>query len=142
MAKSRASKPITEGGDAIPASIKPAELAERLRDPEFRERIEAAVTQLPPDKAAELVVLLEASIRRRKVELIGYVTAAMVLLIGMVIALYAFGAADQDQFVGWVFLAPLAAAGVILIAVARWSAKREAQDRARGRAPGPPRDGA
>ena len=131
MAKPRASKPVTEGGDALPTTIKPTELAERLGDPAFRERIEQAIAALPPDKAAELVRLLEASIRRRKTELVGYLAAAAVLVVGMAIAIYAFGRAERDQFVGWMFLAPLAAAGVIMIAVARWSRKRELADRAR-----------
>ena len=71
----------------------------------------------------------------RKVELIGYIAAAVVLLIGMVIAMYTYGRAAHGQFIGWVFLAPLAAAGVIMIAVARWAAKREAAERQQRSAP-------
>lgn len=128
MAKPRRDPPPAADGP-LPPTIKPKELAEQLNDPVFRERIEQAVSNLPPEKAAELVALLEASIRRRKVELIGYISAAIVLLIGMVIAVYTYGRAAHDQFIGWVFLAPLAAAGVIMIAVARWAAKREAIER-------------
>ena len=115
--------------------IKPVELAKQLEDPAFRERIETAVSQLPPDKAAELVALLEASMMRRKVELVGYLSAALVLLVGMVLALYAYGRSDANQFRGWLLLLPLAAAGVIMIAVSRWAQKREAQDRQRRSAP-------
>lgn len=132
MAKPRRDPP--PAADA-PPPIKPKELAEQLNDPAFRERIEQAIAALPPEKAAELVALLEASIRRRKVELIGYIAAAVVLLIGMVIAVYAYGKAAHGQFIGWVFLAPLAAAGVIMIAVARWAAKREATERQQRSAP-------
>lgn len=61
--------PDAEAAAAVePSTVKPRELAERLADPEFRERIETAISHLPPEKAAELVALLEASIRRRKIE--------------------------------------------------------------------------
>ncbi len=122
--------PKTRPGPAseVP-EIKPVELAKQLEDPAFRERIETAVANLPPDKAAELVALLEASMNRRKVEFLGYISAALVLLVGMVIALYVYGRSDANQFRGWLLLLPLAAAGLIMIAVARWAKKREAQDR-------------
>ena len=133
MAKPRRDPP-SPAADAPPA-IKPSELSEQLNDPAFRERIEQAIAALPPEKAAELVALLEASIRRRKIELFGYIASAVVLLIGMVIAVYTYGRAAHGQFIGWVFLAPLAAAGVIMIAVARWAAKREAAERQQRSAP-------
>ncbi|MBK7071968.1 MAG: hypothetical protein IPH44_06670 [Myxococcales bacterium] len=133
MAKPRRDPP-PPAADA-PPPIKPKELAEQLNDPAFRERIEQAISALPPEKAAELVALLEASIRRRKIELFGYIASAVVLLLGMVIAVYVYGRAAHGQFIGWVFLAPLAAAGVIMIAVARWAAKREAAERQQRSAP-------
>jgi|GEM_PF-3448779 len=119
-----------EAATAIaPEHIKPKELASRLADPEFRERVEAAVANLPPDKAAELVALLEASIRRRKIELVGYLAAAGVLLVGMVIAIYAYGTAREGRFVGWVFMIPLALAGVVMILVGRAAKQAEAEER-------------
>ena len=133
MAKPRRDPPPPAA--AAPPPIKPKELAEQLNDPAFRERIEQAISALPPEKAAELVALLEASIRRRKIELFGYIASAVVLLLGMVIAVYTYGRAAHGQFIGWVFLAPLAAAGVIMIAVARWAAKREAAERQQRSAP-------
>ncbi len=133
MAKPRRDPP-PPAADA-PPPIKPKELAEQLNDPAFRERIEQAISALPPEKAAELVALLEASIRRRKIELFDYIASAVVLLLGMVIAVYVYGRAAHGQFIGWVFLAPLAAAGVIMIAVARWAAKREAAERQQRSAP-------
>lgn len=135
MAKPRKDPPPPATADAPAPAQKPKELAEQLADPAFRERIEQAIGALPPEKAAELVALLEASIRRRKVELIGYIAAAVVLLIGMVIAMYTYGRAAHGQFIGWVFLVPLAAAGVIMIGVARWAAQREAAERQQRSAP-------
>lgn len=119
-----------EAADAIaPDKIKPQELATRLADPAFRARVEEAVANLPPERAAELVALLEASIRRRKIELVGYLAAAVVLLVGMVIAIYAYGAAAEGRFVGWVFILPLALAGLVMIAVGRAARKAEEADR-------------
>lgn len=98
---------------------KPTDLAQRLADPAFRAQIEEAVASMPAERAAELVYMLEASLRRRKIELIGYLAAAVVLLLGMVIAIYLFGRSDGTWFVGWVFLVPLAAAGLVMMFVGR-----------------------
>jgi hypothetical protein len=111
-------------------AVKPQELAERLADPVFQSRIEHAIEHLPPDKAAELVALLESSIRRRKIELFGYLAAAGVLLVGMIGALYAYGAAAEGRFVGWVFLMPLALAGLVMVLVGRMAKNAEAAERA------------
>lgn len=127
--RSPGTDPLT--GETLPAVVKPTELAEKLADPEFRGRIEEAIANLPPDKAAELVDMLEESMRRRKIELAGYIAAALVLLVGMVIAMYAFGRASHRQFAGWYLLLPLAASGVMMIAVSRWANKREKEARAR-----------
>jgi hypothetical protein len=75
--------------------------------------------------------MLEASLRRRKIELIGYLGAALALIVGMVIALYIYGSSDANSFVGWVFLIPLALAGAIMWAVGRWAQRgRKARRRA------------
>ena len=129
MAKPRKDPPPPATADAPAPAQKPKELAEQLADPAFRERIEQAIGALPPEKAAELVALLEASIRRRKIELVGYLAAAVVLLLGMVIAIYAYGAAAQGRFVGWVFILPLALAGLVMIAVGRAARRAEEAER-------------
>jgi peptidoglycan/LPS O-acetylase OafA/YrhL len=98
---------------------KPVDLAQRLADPAFRAQIEQAVAAMPPERAAELVHMLEQSLHRRKIEMIGYLAAAIVLLIGMVVALYVFGTSGGSSFIGWVFLVPLALAGLVMIVVGR-----------------------
>ncbi len=105
------------------ADDKPGDLAKRLEDPAFRDQIEQAIKNMPPEKAAELVAMLEESLRRRKIELYGYLGAALALLVGMVVALYIYGSADANQFVGWVFLIPLGLAGAIMWGVGRWAQK-------------------
>ena len=117
MAKAADKKPA----DKKPADKKPADLAERLNDPAFRAQIEEGLKNMPPEKAAELVAMLEASLRRRKIELYGYLGAALVLLLGMVIALYVYGASDGQNFMSWVFLVPMGLAGLVMWLVGRWS---------------------
>jgi len=104
-----------------PAGDKPGDLAQRLEDPAFRQQIEQAISNMPPEKAAQLVEMLEVSLRRRKIELVGYLAAAAVLLLGMIGALYYYGSSDRGDFVGWVFLLPLGLAGGIMMLVGRWA---------------------
>ncbi len=108
------------------------ELAERLADPAFRSQIEEGIRNMPPEKAAELVQMLEASLRRRRIELYGYIGAAVALLLGMVVALYIYGASDHGNFMSWIFLVPMALAGLVMWLVGRWSsADRKASKRPR-----------
>jgi hypothetical protein len=113
-----------------PAGEKPGDLAQRLEDPAFRAQIEEAIQNMPPEKAAQLVAMLEESLRRRKIELFGYLGAAVVLLLGMVGALWYYGSTESGEFVGWVFLLPLGLAGAIMWGVGRW-AQRGRKARAR-----------
>jgi peptidoglycan/LPS O-acetylase OafA/YrhL len=115
------------------AGDKPGDLAQRLEDPAFREQIEQAIQNMPPEKAAELVAMLEVSLRRRKIELVGYLGAALVLLLGMIGALYYYGTSDHGDFVGWVFLLPLGAAGAIMMLVGRWADRGRKDRKARVR---------
>jgi len=103
------------------AKEKPADLAQRLNDPAFRAKIEEGLKNMPPEKAAELVAMLETSLRRRKIELYGYVAAAVVMLVGMVVALYIYGATDHGNFMSWIFLVPMALGGAVMWFVGRWS---------------------
>lgn len=100
---------------------KPADLADRLNDPAFRAQIEEGLKNMPPEKAAELVAMLEDSLRRRKLELLGYLGAALVLLVGMIVALYVYGSSDHRDFMSWIFLVPMGLAGLVMWLVGRWS---------------------
>jgi hypothetical protein len=111
---------MAKATDSAPAK-KPLDLADRLNDPAFRAQIEEGIKNMPPEKAAELLEMLEASLRRRKIELIGYLGAAAMLLVGMVFALYIYGASDHSSFMAWVFLIPMGLAGLVMWAIGRWS---------------------
>jgi hypothetical protein len=78
-----------------------------------------AVEQLDPEEAAYFLGRLERAIRKRKIQLTGYLVAMLVWVVGMMGALAYYGFASG--FVGWVFLAPFALVGVILFAFGKWA---------------------
>ena len=78
-----------------------------------------AIEQLNPEEAQYFLEKLERAIRKRKIQITGYLAAMLVWVIGMMFALAYFGLADG--FVGWVFLAPFGAVGVILYVFGRWA---------------------
>lgn len=78
-----------------------------------------AIEQLNPDEAQFFLEKLERAIRKRKIQLSGYLAAMLVWVIGMMFALAYYGLAEG--FVGWVFLAPFGAVGVVLYVFGRWA---------------------
>ena len=71
-----------------------------------------AIEKLSPEEATYFLGKLEIAIKKRKVQITGYLVAMGVWVVGMVFALAFFG--THDGFVGWVFLAPFALVGVVL----------------------------
>jgi hypothetical protein len=78
-----------------------------------------AIEELSPDEAAFFLDKLERALRRRKIQITGYLAAMGAWLIGMVIALVYAG--SHDGFVGWVFLVPFGLVGAILYGFGKWS---------------------
>jgi hypothetical protein len=106
-------------GDA--PSTRAEALANDALDPRKEDDVAKAISQLTPDEAAHFVEILERAIRRRRIQLIGYLTALVVLLVGMFFALAYYGAAEEGSFVGWVFFLPFIAVGVIFFLFGRWA---------------------
>jgi hypothetical protein len=75
--------------------------------------------ELPPEVSAYYIVKLEASLKKRKLQLTGYLVALAVWLVGMFLALAYYGA--KEGFTGWIFLVPFAAVGAILWLFGKWS---------------------
>lgn len=88
-------------------------------DKDKHEQLARAIEQLSPDEAAFFVAKLERALRKRKVQLTGYLVAMLAWLVAMLFALAYFGIASG--FVGWVFLLPFALVGVILYAFGKWA---------------------
>lgn len=83
------------------------------------EELAHAIEQLNPDEAQFFLEKLERAIRKRKIQITGYLVAMVVWLVGMMFALAYYGIAEG--FVGWVFLAPFGLVGVVLYAFGKWS---------------------
>lgn len=78
-----------------------------------------AIEKLSPEEAEFFLTKLEAALKKRRTQLIGYLVAMVVWLIGTVFALVYFG--THEGFTGWVFLLPFALVGVILFFFGRWA---------------------
>jgi hypothetical protein len=77
-----------------------------------------AIAKLSPDEAQFFLAKLEAVLKKRRLQLFGYLIALAVFLIGMFFAIAYWG--THDGFVGWVFLIPFALVGVILVVFGKW----------------------
>jgi hypothetical protein len=78
------------------------------------ESLEEAIAQLSPEQAEMFVTILEQTMKKRRLMLIGNLAAVVALVVGSLWAFYMFGNRDEGEFVGWVFLVPFAAAGAFL----------------------------
>ena len=86
-----------------------------------QDELAKAIGELSPDEADFFLRKLEAALRKRKIQLSGYIVAMVAWVVGMVCALAYFGIASG--FTGWVFLVPFAIVGVILWAFGTWAEK-------------------
>lgn len=90
--------------------------------------IARAIEQLTPEQAAFFLHKLEAALRKRKIQLSGYLVAMVAWVVGMTMALIYFGMNDISSL--WAFLVPFGIVGVILYAFGTWAERV-------GRAPPP-----
>jgi hypothetical protein len=100
---------------------KPAEdpLVAKAFDADKHVELARAIEQLNPDEAQFFLEKLERAIKKRKIQITGYLAAMLVWVIGMMFALVYFGM--HDGFVGWVFLAPFGVVGVVLYVFGKWA---------------------
>jgi hypothetical protein len=80
-----------------------------------------AIENLSPEEAAFFLGKIERALRKRKIQITGYLTAMGAWLVGTVLALAYYGAHTGGGFVGWVFLVPFGAVGAILYGFGRWA---------------------
>lgn len=83
------------------------------------EDLARAVENLSSDEAAFFLHKLEMALRKRKIQLTGYLAAMAVWLVAMTCALAYAGM--HDGFIGWVFLVPFGFVGAILYGFGRWA---------------------
>jgi len=101
------------------AESKEDPLVAQAFDSKKHEDLAHAVEQLTPEEAQYFLTKLEAAIRKRKIQILGYLVSMLVWIGGMMFALVYYG--THDGFVGWAFLLPFALVGVILFAFGKWA---------------------
>src|SRR5262245_46789667 len=96
-------------------------LVDRVFDPKQHDAVAKAIQELSPDEAQYFLDKLERALRKRKIQLLGYLVAMVVWLAGMVFALGFYGMAAEGTFMGWVFIIPFTLVAVILIFFGKWA---------------------
>ena len=103
------------------ASLKEGEdpLVAKAFDKTKHTELAEAIQDLNPTEAAFFLKKLEAALKKRRMQILGYLVAMFVWIAGMMFALAYFG--THDGFTGWVFLVPFAVVGAILYGFGRWA---------------------
>lgn len=97
-------------------------------DPRKHDNLARAIEKLSPDEAAYFLHKLEHAVKKRKLQLTGYLAAMGAWLVGMIGALLGYGSHGVGY---WIFAVPFALVGAILYFVGRHA-------EAVGARPGPP----
>ncbi|MDB4963863.1 MAG: hypothetical protein JWP01_3862 [Myxococcales bacterium] len=112
------------------------ELVTQAFNADKHEELARAIEQLSPEEAAFFVDKLEAAIRKRKIQISGYLASMLIWVLAMMFGLVYYG--THDGFTGWVFLLPFALVGLTLFVFGKWAAKVGAKAVTRP-APAPPK---
>lgn len=83
------------------------------------EELARAIAQLRPEEAAFFLHKLEMGLRKRKIQLGGYLVAMVAWLAGMTLALIYFGMNDASA--AWAFIVPFGIVGAILYGFGTWA---------------------
>jgi hypothetical protein len=89
---------------------------EVMSDEEFRRKLD----DLTPEQRDMFLRAFELALRKRRMLLMGYIAAALSLILGVLWALYIYGKTlGSGEFMAWVFLVPPLLGGIVLILVGR-----------------------
>lgn len=83
------------------------------------EELARAIAQLSPEEAAFFLHKLEMALRKRKIQLGGYLVAMVAWLAGMTLALIYSGMHDGSAL--WAFIVPFGIVGAILYGFGSWA---------------------
>lgn len=109
-----------DAGDAAPAADA-AELAEAAFDRSRQQQVAEAIEKLTPEEAQIFLDVLEKRLLKSKVQIWGYITAGVVLLVSMLGVLVYWGSTDSGTFIGWIMMIPFLLVGTILWGFGRWA---------------------
>lgn len=118
-------KPADEPAQQRPPDVdRVGNLARSALDPKQKvapEVIEEQLQELSPEEALMFVKILEITLKRRRMQMLGYIFALVSVVFGMLFAVYLWGSREPGEFIGWVFIIPPAAAGLCLWLFGRWA---------------------
>lgn len=88
-------------------------------DANAHEDLARAVEQLTSDEAQFFLAKLEGAIRKRKIQISGYLLSMLLWIVGMMFGLAYYG--THNGFTGWVFIVPFGAVGLVLFFFGKWA---------------------
>ena len=88
-------------------------------DADSKQKLAEQIANLSDDEREHFLFQLGMVMKKRRMQLFGYLMAMLVWAVGMVFALAWYG--SHDGFSGWAFLVPFAAVGVVLWAFGAWT---------------------
>lgn len=88
-----------------------------IDDPELAKELE----QLTPDQLAVFILTIEKRMKRRKLQLVGYIVALLTFLLAMLVSILMYANRDPGEFSGWIFLIPFVTVGAVLMLFGRLS---------------------
>ena len=92
-------------------------LVAKAFDKDKHAELAEAIQNLSPAEAEFFVAKLEAALKKRRLQIAGYLAAMLVWVLGMMLGLAYFG--THDGFTGWVFLVPFGIVGLVLYVFGR-----------------------
>jgi hypothetical protein len=102
----------------VARSVEDPLVAKAFDRKQSHEELARAIAQLGPEEAAFFLHKLEMALRKRKIQLGGYLVAMVAWLAGMTLALIYFGMHDSAV---WAFIVPFGIVGVILYGFGTWA---------------------
>jgi hypothetical protein len=104
-----------------PSKMDGAALADAAGDPERQARLAAAIEKLTPEEAQKVLDILEREMKKRSIQLYGYIASGIVLIIGMLGVLVYWGSVPEGTSVAWTIPVPFLFVAIILVIFGRWS---------------------
>lgn len=84
-------------------------------------RLDNEIEHLTPEEAVVFLRLIEASLKKRRILIAGYLAALLFMVGGMLTAFYVYSQREPGEFLGWVFLIPFGLVAASLILFGRWA---------------------
>jgi hypothetical protein len=103
----------------VARSVEDPLVAKAFDRKQSHDELAKAIAQLSPEEAAFFLHKLEMAMRKRKLQLGGYLVAMIAWLAGMIGALIYFGAYGWSA--AWAFLVPFGLVGAILYGFGTWA---------------------